>query len=218
MNIDVNNITLNYNKRGNGNPVILLHGNGEDNSIFDKLTDKLKQHYTVYCIDSRNHGKSSKTNDYSYEAMAEDIRCFIEKLQLTNVSLIGFSDGAIVGLLLALQHGSIINKLVLLGVNLQPSDFKKSIYNYMLQEYKENKDPLIKLMLEQPNINLRELKNINIPTLIIGGEHDIFYRQKFRDIAKAIPHSQLMILKGHDHSSYITNEDVLYPDLLAFLK
>lgn len=217
MNIDVNNITLNYNKRGKGNPVILLHGNGENKSIFDKLADKLKEHYTVYCIDSRNHGGSSKTNDYSYETMAEDIRCFIEKLQLTNVSLIGFSDGAIIGLLLALQPNNILVKLVLLGVNLHPSDFKKSIYNHILQEYKENKDPLIKLMLEQPNIDLRKLKNVNIPTLVIGGENDIFYRKVFRDVANTIPDSQLMILKGHDHSSYITNEDILYPDLLAFL-
>lgn len=217
MHIKVNNISLSYSQTGKGDPVILLHGNGEDKSIFDKLAEKLKQHFTVYSIDSRNHGGSSKTDDYSYETMCEDIRYFIEKLQLKKVSILGFSDGAIISLLLALKQPDILHKMALLGVNLQPTDFKKSIYTYMLDEYKQTKDPLLKLMLEQPDIQLNKLKHIQIPTLVIGGENDIFYRKVFRDVAKTIPNSRLKIMKGHNHDSYIVNTDILYPALIEFL-
>ena len=85
MNIKVNGITLEYSKEGTGEPLILLHGNGEDHHIFDKLAEKLKEKFTVYAIDSRNHGKSSMTDDYSYETMAEDIFSFINALELGRI-------------------------------------------------------------------------------------------------------------------------------------
>ena len=217
MKIDVNNITLSYSKEGNGNPLILLHGNGEDRHIFDELIDKLKINFTVYAIDSRNHGDSTKSEDYTYEVMAEDIHQFIEKLELKNVSLIGFSDGAIMGLLLALKYPSIFEKMVLLGVNLKPADFKQDIYNSIVEEYERSKDPLFKMMLEQPNIELQDLKNITIPTFVIGAEDDLYYEDSFQIITTTIPNAILKIIEGHDHGSYVVNNDLLYPYLKEFL-
>lgn len=218
MEIKVNNIILNYTQSGKGYPVILLHGNGEDLHIFDKLTEKLKQHYTVYAIDSRNHGGSSKTDDYSYETVVEDIYHFIKQMKLEHVAVIGFSDGAIISLLLQLKYENIFDKLVLLGVNLKPDDFKEEIYGYLVEEYEKTKDPLVKMMLEQPQIELEELKRINVPTLVVAAEDDIYYRKNFTDIAETIPHAVLKIMQGHDHSSYIVNEDILYADLVQFLQ
>jgi len=216
--IQVNGIIVNYKETGKGKPVILLHGNGEDLHIFDKLSDKLKKHYTIYAIDSRNHGESSKTKDYSYETMSEDIFYFIKELDLKDVSVIGFSDGAIISLLLELRHEGIFGKMVLLGANLKPTDFKKKEYNFLINTYKKTEDPLIKLMLEQPNIQLKELEKINPPTLVIAGQDDIFYRKTFTDITSAIPSASLKIMKGHDHASYIVGTDILYPDLIKFLQ
>ena len=179
MNIKVNGITLEYSKEGTGEPLILLHGNGEDHHIFDKLAEKLKEKFTVYAIDSRNHGKSSMTDDFSYETMAEDIFSFINALEPGGVSLVGFSDGAVISLFLALKYPDIIKKMALLGVNLKPSDFKKNCYEYVKKEYEKTKNPLFKLMLEEPNIELDRLAGINIPSLIIAGEDDIFYRKTF---------------------------------------
>lgn len=217
MKVNVNNITLNYKKTGKGKPVILLHGNGEDLHIFDQLTDKMKRHYTVYAIDSRNHGVSSKTQDFGYDAMAHDIFCFIKELNLEDVSLVGFSDGAIIGLILAMRYENLFSKMVLLGVNLKPTDFKKREYDFLLEMYDKTKDPLIKLMLEQPDIDLSELKRIDIPTLVIAAQYDLFYRKTFQDIADTMPKAELKIMKGHDHGSYIVNSDVLYPILKEFL-
>lgn len=216
MEIKVNNITLNYIKEGNGNPLILLHGNGEDSQIFDKLIDKLKQQFTVYAIDSRNHGGSTKTEDYTYEIMAEDIRQFIYQLDLKQVSIVGFSDGAIIGLLLALKYHQIFEKMVLLGVNLKPTDFKSYIYDSIVEEYEKTKDPLFKMMLEQPNIELEELRNVTIPTLVIAAEDDLYHEDSFQNIVDTMPNAELKIIKGHDHGSYVINSDVLYPYLEEF--
>ncbi len=218
MKIEVNNITLNYITEGQGNPLILLHGNGEDSGIFNELTEKLKENYTIYAIDSRNHGGSTKTEDFTYETMAEDVYQFTEKLELKNVSVIGFSDGAILSLLLAIDHDNLFHKMVLLGVNLKPTDFKTDIYNYLVDEYENTKDPLIKMMLEQPNIELEQLKDIHTPTLLIAGEDDIYKEESFDDIVKIMPNARLQIMKGHDHGSYIINKDILYPYLENFLK
>lgn len=218
MKIDVNNITLNYTKVGNGDPLILLHGNGEDLHIFDPLVDRLKLHFTVYAVDSRNHGDSTKTKDWTYEAMAEDIFQLIEKLQLKKVSIVGFSDGAIIALLLAIKHRDLFYKMVLLGVNLKPTDFKKSIYKSLVDEYEKTQDPLVKMMLEQPNIELEELKNIETPTLVVSAEHELFYRKVFKDMVKVMPNAKLKIMENHDHGSYIINEAILYPDLMEFIE
>lgn len=218
MKANVNNVVLNYTKEGQGSPVILLHGNGEDLHIFDELGRKLRQDFTVYAIDSRNHGESSKTDDYSYDAMAEDICQFIEKQGLKDVSVVGFSDGAIISLLLSIKHPDIFKKMVLLGVNLKPTDFKKSIYDYLVYEYEKNKDPLVKMMLEQPHIELEELEDIQTPTLVIAAQNDIYYRKSFQNIVNTMPNAILKIVPKHDHGSYIINQDILYPDLKGFLK
>lgn len=218
MKINVNNITLNYTKEGNGNPVILLHGNGEDYHIFDELINKLKQQFTIYAIDSRNHGGSTKTGNYTYDTMAEDIYQFIKSLKLVDVSVVGFSDGAIISLLLALEHHHIFKKMVLLGVNLKPSDFKQEIYDSIVEEYEKTKDPLFKMMLEQPNIELDELKDVDTPTLVIGAENDIYKEQCFQDIAETMPKAILKIIDGHDHGSYVLNNDILCSDLTEFLQ
>ena len=218
MNIKTNGITLEYSKEGTGEPLILLHGNGEDHHIFDKLTEKLKRKFTVYAIDSRNHGKSSMTDDYYYETMAEDIFSFINALELGRVFLAGFSDGAVISLLLALKYPDVIKKMALLGVNLKPADFKKNCYEYIKKEYEKTKSPLFKLMLEEPDIELESLAGINIPSLIIAGEDDIFYRKTFTDVAKTMPFAELMIMKGHNHDSYISGSDLLYPELTAFFE
>lgn len=217
MKINVNNITLNYIQEGQGEPLILLHGNGEDLQIFDKLISKLKKQFTVYAIDSRNHGSSTRTEDFSYETMAEDIHQFIEKLELKHVSVIGFSDGAIISLLLTLKYPQIFKKMVLLGVNLKPSDFKLDIYNSIVEEYEKKQDPLFKMMLEQPNIELDDLKEINTPTLVIGAEDDLYNEDSFQNIADTMPDAELKIMKGHDHGSYVINCDILYPSLNEFL-
>lgn len=207
---------LHYKKSGSGPPLLLLHGNGEDHHIFDKLTQKLSSQFTTYAIDSRNHGQSEKTSDFTYQAMSRDIIGFIKTLNLGKVNIIGFSDGAIISLLLAMQDQLSISRMALLGVNLKPSDFTEESYQYIVQTYEETHDPLFKMMMEQPNIELAELKHIHTPTLVIGAEHDIYKPELFQEIANTMPNASLKIMPGHDHASYIVDQDILARDLIIF--
>lgn len=217
MEIAVNGTILHYEKRGSGASLILLHGNGEDHHIFDKLIEKLAPHYTVYAIDSRNHGASSKNENFGYSVMADDIIAFIRTLNISRPSLLGFSDGAIIGLLIALEHTDIFDKLILSGVNLKPSDFKDENLAWLKQEYDQTGDPLLKLMLEEPHIELDSLQRIPNKTLVVAGEDDLFKDHLFSDITAVMPDASLLIMKGYDHAGYIVDQDILYPYIKEFL-
>lgn len=212
----VNSISIFYTKAGTGTPVLLLHGNGEDHHIFDALAAKLAHNHTVYAIDSRNHGESDKTEDYSYQTMAQDIAAFIQNLQLAPVNLLGFSDGAIVGLMVAMQQPQLVRKMALLGVNLKPEDFTEESLAYLQQAYQATPTPLLRLMLEQPSIELEEVAKVNTPTLLVAAQDDIFKPESFTRLAAAMPAARLLIMPGHDHSSYINGTDMLYKDIAGF--
>jgi pimeloyl-ACP methyl ester carboxylesterase len=216
--INVNNIQLHYTKTGQGDPLLLLHGNGEDHHIFDRLSEKLKDHFTIYAIDSRNHGQSSMTDQYDYEVMAEDISDFITLLKLKNVHILGFSDGAILAIIMGIKSVPMLNKLALLGANTQPSQLKPEIYSSIVKEYEETKDPLFKLMMEQPTIPLEELSKIKQPTLIIAADNDLCETDFFEQMQQIIPNSELKIMKNHDHGSYIIDNDILAQPLLDFFQ
>ena len=216
MNIKVNDVELFYDRIGIGPTLILLHGNGEDHHIFDKIVNKLKENFTIYSIDSRGHGESEKVDSFSYEIMTQDIYQFILELDLKNPSILGFSDGAIMALLLAMEYGNLLDKLVLLGVNLKPSDFTEESYDFIKSHYEKTKSPLFKLMLEEPNIELDDIKKVTNPTFLIASENDIFKEETYIKIQNTLPNSQLKIIKDHDHDSYINNNDMLYPLLLEF--
>lgn len=218
MKLNVNAITLSYTKQGVGKNILLLHGNGEDHHIFDKLSKTLAKDYTLYALDSRNHGESSKTNDYSYSSMAKDVQCFIEELGLEDVSLVGFSDGAIIGLTLVLDNDKIFDKMVLLGVNLKPTDFKEGNLAWLTQEFNKTGDPLLKLMLEQPNIEFKALQNITTPTLVVAADDDLFKPELYEQIVKEMPNAELLIMTDHQHDSYVVDQDLLAPQLKAFIQ
>lgn len=216
MQLGVNNIHLNYEKTGKGHPVILIHGSGEDHHIFDKLAKKLKDSFTVYAFDSRNHGLSTKTDDYTYKSMAKDYYQSINALGLEKPHLVGFSDGAIIGVIIETLYPDTFGKMALLGINLQASDFKDEIIEYMKAEYDETNDPLLNMMLTQPSISLSQLEKIVTPSLLVFAEDDLFKSEMVNSILKSMKNSTLKIVKGHDHGSYIINEDILYPDLMQF--
>ena len=111
MYIRVNDTNLWYETKGNGQPFILLHGNGESHEIFTVLMNELSKKFSVYAIDSRCHGKSSKTNELSYGLMMEDVASFIKELKLEKPLLYGFSDGGIIGLLLASEYSDHVVKI-----------------------------------------------------------------------------------------------------------
>ncbi|GGC76608.1 alpha/beta fold hydrolase [Enterococcus wangshanyuanii] len=214
--INVNGTELFYTKSGQGDPLLLLHGNGEDHHIFDQLSQKLEKDFAVYAIDSRNHGESARTEQYDYEQMADDIIDFIDVLKLEKVNIVGFSDGAILAILMGIKKLSWLNKLALLGANTSPEQLKPEIFDHIVEKYKETQDPLFKLMMEQPNIPLQELRKIEVPTLIIAADDDLCELEIFEQMHQLIEASDLKIMENQDHGSYIIDNDILAESLLDF--
>ena len=173
MQIDVNGCTLYYEKVGSGRPLILLHGNGETHLIFDKAVELLREHFTVYLLDSRGHGQSSKISSFHYAEMAEDVRCFIEALHLPSPLLYGFSDGGIIGLILAYTSPSLLSGLIVSGANIEPEGLKSGWLRLFRFVGRITKDPKITLMLQEPHITKKQLTAIVIPTLVLAGSHDL---------------------------------------------
>lgn len=168
MNIEVNDIDIYYEVYGEGKPIILLHGNSETHEIFDRLIERLKNNYKVYAIDSRCHGKSEKTEEISYDLMAVDMIEFIKKLKIDKPIVYGFSDGGIIGLLVAIKQPKLLSKLIISGANLNPNGMSRSMLIISKIGYFITRNKLFKMMIKEPNISRKDLEKIEIPTYVLA--------------------------------------------------
>lgn len=209
MLVRVNETSLYYEKRGTGMPLILLHGNGEDHTIFDASVLLLEKQFTVYAIDSRGHGRSEGVREFHYSDMAEDVAAFIRKLEIERPVICGFSDGGITALLVAIKYPDLPGIIVTCGANTHPEGIKRRALWMMNRSYKRDHSPLTKLMLTEPDISAEELEKIEVPAIIIAGSNDLIKESDTKFIAKHIKDSRLLILKGEDHGSYINHSQKL---------
>lgn len=214
----VNGVRLHYAVAGEGRPILLCHGNGEDHHLFDPLSRRLAAAgYRVYAPDSRGHGANAPLPEYHYADMAEDMACFIRALGLHQPAFYGHSDGGIVGLMLETAHPGALSLLAASGVNLSPQGLDPAFLAECEEMNRRKPDPLITLMLTEPHISPSALRRIACPALITAGERDLVLRQETLRIAAAIPRCRLVIVEGADHGSYIQNSDTMGDLLLAFL-
>ena len=198
-----------YEKIGTGKPLILLHGNKEDHTIFNKLIGSLKNTFTIYALDSRGHGKSDNTNTFHYSDMADDVLRLIDELKLNKPCFYGFSDGGIVGIICAIKRPDAFEKMIISGANITPKGLKPAILFGMKLSYFFTRDKRTKMMLNEPNITTAELNKIECPTLVLAGEFDMITKKETKQIADGIPNSTLKIIKGKGHGDYVVNSDYL---------
>ena len=216
--ISVNGVTLHYAVTGEGDPVILVHGNGEDHSIFSTEIGQLAAAgYRVYAPDSRGHGANEPLAEYHYADMAEDIHEFIRALGLVRPALYGHSDGGITGLLLEAGHPGTLGALAVSGANLSPAGLIPSFTEEYTAINEAHPDPLITLMLTEPQIAPEDLKRIRIPVLVTAGEHDLVLRSETERIAAAIPGAETVIVENEDHGSYVAGSRIMGDLLTGFL-
>jgi len=205
MFITVNGYRLYYEKHGEGRPLILLHGNGEDHTIFDRALPLLETKYCCYLVDSRSHGQSEE-GELHYESMAKDMRCFLDMLDLRDAIFYGYSDGGIIGLLTAAQTQR-ITTLIVSGANLTPMGAKLWVRLLIWVQWRRSGDPKLRLMLDEPYIGDDVLQRITACTLVLAGSRDVIREEETRHIAAMIPGAELLILPGEDHGSYIVHSE-----------
>lgn len=217
MEVKVNNINLYYEEYGSGQPIILLHGNQETHEIFDKLINKLKDNYKVYAIDSRCHGKSENPKEISYNLMCDDVIQIIKALNIEKPILYGFSDGGIIGILVAIKEPNLLSKLIVSGANITPDVF--TTFDFIITKlfYFFTRSKYIKMMLDEPNIPLEDLHKIIIPVYVLAGEKDVIKLEHTKLIADNIKNSTMEIIPKEKHGSYIIHSEKLYEIIKKYI-
>ena len=207
MLISVNGIDLYYEKRGDekARPLILVHGNSEDHTIFDQALLLLEKRFCCYAVDSRCHGQSGE-GPLHYSDMAADMLTFMEALDLRDVIFYGFSDGGIVGLLTASQTDR-VTTLITSGANLNPNGVKLPLRLLVGAIHLVKRDPKMALMLREPWISDDVLRRIKAHTIVLAGSKDVIAEKETRHIAETVPNAELHILQGEGHGSYIIHSE-----------
>ena len=207
---------------GEGQPLLIIHGNGGsiDNFIFQ--IPYFSKKYKVIIADSRAQGKSTDEGDsLSYEMMADDYAGLLSAMNIDSADVIGWSDGGINGLLLAIRHPEKLKKLAVTGANLVPDTtaVPQEIWDMVRPEYarlrgktgltaqQKTKYKLLRLLCDQPHIPLADLQRISCPVLVIGGDHDVIKPEHTLLIFQQIPKAYLWILPNSGHSTPIAYKD-----------
>lgn len=207
---------------GTGRPLLIIHGNGGSIENFVNQIPYFSKKYKVIVADSRAQGKSKDPGDsLSYEMMADDYAALLDAMKIDSAFVIGWSDGGINGLLLAIRHPKKVAKLAVTGANLWPDTTAvfNDVEELVLPTYTALKNKtartapekdgwkLVRLLVEEPHISLQSLQTIAAPTLVIGGDHDVIKPMHTLLIAQNIPSSYLWILPASGHSTPLVYRD-----------
>lgn len=220
-----------YEVYGQGEPLLIIHGNGGQIKNFKYQIPFFAEKYQVILAENRSHGKSLDLSDsLSYNLMTDDLNALLDSLHKDSCYVIGWSDGGIEGLLLAINHPQKVKKLAITGANLIPDAdlavdnwFVKDLDNYIdslarLPNNEENKKllKLARLMVREPHISHEDLQKINCPTLVIGGDQDVVLPRHTLEIAENIKNSNLWILPNSGHSAPIYYRDIFNKTVSTF--
>ncbi|MFC3159292.1 Pimeloyl-ACP methyl ester carboxylesterase [Chryseobacterium arachidis] len=228
--VKLNDAELYYEIYGEGEPLVLLHGNGGSIKEFYKQIPELSKKFKVIAIDTRAQGKSKDfTNkDLNYKIFTDDLKNLMDHLNISKTHILGWSDGGNSGLEFALKYPQNINKLIVIGANVFPEgldedllkEFKGKFRMMQLanQPENENEKRLLNLMLKEPNINKKSLHTIQTPVLVLAGEKDVIKRDHTEMIAKEIPNAKLKIYPKASHYLPFEIADELNKDVIDFLK
>ncbi|HEY1019513.1 MAG TPA: alpha/beta hydrolase [Sediminibacterium sp.] len=214
--VNIRGIKMYYEIYGTGEPLLLIHGNSGSIADMTNQIEYFSKKYKVIVADSRDHGKTLDTlnmaDSLSYEMMADDYNALIKYLKADSAYVIGWSDGGINALLLAMKYPNTVKKIVAMGANLwsDTTAIEPFFYNIFKTRYTmlqkrpmttENKVMLrhYKIIMTQPNISLEQLKKINCPTMIVAGDHDAIRVQHSALIAQNISNSNLWIAPNAGH-------------------
>jgi pimeloyl-ACP methyl ester carboxylesterase len=238
--LDINDIKLYYEVYGEGEPLLLLHGNSGSIKAGEYQIPELSKHFKVIAVDSRAQGRSTDSNkEITYALMASDMNELIDKLKLGSVYIVGWSDGGNIGLELAFAHPEKVRKLVTFGANytyenfmaapdsvvMDPNDSLIIKTSAFLQIYKagfdrippEIKKKLTDLTQKYPNFTKELLKQIKIPVLIVVGDHDLITLDQTITMFTSLPHSQLFIVPGATHFVPIEQSKLINSEVIKFL-
>ena len=222
-----------------GVPVLLLHGGFGNSNYFGRLIPALAAHgYRVIAMDSRGHGRSTRSDaPLTYDLMAQDVQGLLDQLGISKVYIVGWSDGGILGLDLALRHKDRVGKVFAFAANTVPSGVVAGVeknptfaayieragheyadHSATPKEYDAFVDQISKMWFGEPNWTDAELEAIDTPVLVVDGDHDEAIKRAHTEyIAATIPHASLLILPNVSHFAFLQDPDQFNFAILHFL-
>ena len=235
---EINGVKIWYAVFGQGQPVLLLHGGLANSNYWGNLVPALSNDYQVVVMDSRGHGRSSRSSEpLGYDLMASDVLALMDFLKLDKAAIIVWSDGAIIGLNIAIHHPERLTKLFAFAANSDPdgvADVSQSqVFNaYMARakaeyqglsptpaEYDSFMAQVTKMWETQPHFSAENLHGIRTTTWIVDGDHDeAIKRSNTLFMADQIPGSGLLIQPKVSHFSFLQDATQFNADVLHFLK
>jgi pimeloyl-ACP methyl ester carboxylesterase len=223
-----------------GVPVLLLHGGALNSNYFGYLIPALVKHgYRVIAMDSRGQGRSARgKGPITYHMMANDVLKLLDLLHARQVSLVGWSDGGIIGLDLAINHPERLHRLFTFGANADSSGVYENAEKAPLvvafearaqEEYRQlSPTPndwdsfhavMNKMWLTEPNFTPEQLRSIRVPTTVADGEYEeIIKPEHTRYLAATIPNAKLVILPDVSHFAILQDPAVFNAAVLDFLR
>jgi pimeloyl-ACP methyl ester carboxylesterase len=234
----VNGVKIWYATFGRGEPVILLHGGLANANYWGDQVRALQARYRVVVMDSRGHGRSTRNDQpYGYDLMAGDVVALMDFLKIKKAAIVGWSDGAILGLDIAMHHPERVSKLFAFAANSDPSgvaDIEKSaVFNAFIAraekeyetlsptptEYNAFLAQITKMWETQPNWTAADLQRIAVPTWIVDADHDeAIKRENTEFMAAQIPNAGLLLQPEVSHFSFLQDPDQFTADVLHFLQ
>lgn len=234
----VNGISLYYAIYGEGSPVILLHGGLANSDYWGKQIQALAPYHTVIVMDSRGHGRSARdAKPFGYDLMADDVIGLMDALKVQKADIVGWSDGAILGLDLAIRHPERTGKVFAFAANTVTSGVKPDVeknpvfaafirrageeyarYSATPKDYAGFVAQIGKMWESQPHWTDEELKAIASPVLVADGDHDEAIKREHTEyIAATIPGAGLLILPNTSHFAFLQDPDLFNFAILHFL-
>jgi pimeloyl-ACP methyl ester carboxylesterase len=233
--LDLDGVHTYYEANGAGRPLVLLHGGMCPVETWAGLVPQLSGSFRIFTPERRGHGRTADPGPITYENMAGDTISFLEAIAAGPADLVGWSDGAVVALLVALWRPDLVERLVYIGnainrdgvpteVEAMAQHLSPDVLPPMLRQLHGAVSPdgpdhfdvvfekLATLWKTEPNLDLSELASLSVPTLLVAADHDMVTVEQLAAAQRTIPDAQLAIVPGADHGFPME-----YPDLLASL-
>jgi pimeloyl-ACP methyl ester carboxylesterase len=234
----VNGIRLYYATIGQGSPVVLLHGGLANSDYFGNQIAALAPRHRVIVVDSRGHGRSTRdARPFGYDLMADDVVALLDQLQIGRADIVGWSDGAIIGLDLSIRHPTRVGRVFAFAANTVTAGVVDGVENNPTfaafiartgQEYARLSpapdqaqaflDQISNMWASEPNWTDAQLQAIRAPVLVVDGDHDEAIRRPHTEyIAATIPGAGLLILPNTSHFAFLQDPAQFNFAVLHFL-